>query len=161
MPGPATPRIPRRQGPRPPRPAEQAADALHSAAIHLLRSLRKQDRRLGVGPAGLSVLSVLVFGKPRTIGELAHIEQVRRATMTRIIQALERWELVERSRDTADGRRVLIRATTSGRVIMVRGRANRLAVLEERLARLGEDQLALLARAAELIERVSKDDALA
>ncbi|MGH8722113.1 MAG: hypothetical protein ACREU4_09020, partial [Burkholderiales bacterium] len=51
--------------PRPSRAAETAADGLHSAAIHLLRSLRHEDSRLGIGPAGLSTLSVLVFGGPK------------------------------------------------------------------------------------------------
>jgi len=38
-----------------------AADRLHSAAIHLLRRVRKQDEASGIGPAQLSALSVLVF----------------------------------------------------------------------------------------------------
>jgi hypothetical protein len=38
------------------------ADQLHSAAIHLLRRLRRRDIETGVGPAQLSALSVLVFG---------------------------------------------------------------------------------------------------
>jgi len=47
------------------------ADRLHSAAIHLLRRVRKQDAVSGVGPAQLSALSVLVFGGPKTLGDLA------------------------------------------------------------------------------------------
>src|SRR5262249_15974062 len=35
-----------------------AADRLHSAAIHLLRGLRRHDRESGIGPAQLSALSV-------------------------------------------------------------------------------------------------------
>jgi len=48
----------------------ETADRLHSAAIHLLRRLRVRDRESGVGPAQLSALSVLVFGGPRSLGEL-------------------------------------------------------------------------------------------
>ena len=48
----------------------EAADRLHSAAIHLLRRLRVRDREIGVGPAQLSALSVLVLGGgPRSLGE--------------------------------------------------------------------------------------------
>ncbi len=43
------------------------ADRLHSAAIHLLRRVRKQDAASGEGPARLSALSVLVFGGPMTL----------------------------------------------------------------------------------------------
>ena len=48
-------------------PLEELADRLHSGALHLLRTLRREDASLGVGPAKLSALSVLVFGGPRSI----------------------------------------------------------------------------------------------
>ena len=144
---------------RPPTPAEQAANSIHSAAIHLLRSLRRQDRRLGVGPAGLSVLSVLVFGGPRTMAQLAEIEDVKRPTMTRIVKALERWGMVER-RVGPDRRSMVVHPTSTGRTVMIRGRSNRLAVLEERMERLSESEIALLVRAATLLERISKGEAL-
>ena len=57
------------------------ADRLHSAAIHLLRRVRKQDIATGEGPARLSALSVLVFGGPKTLKELAAAEQVKPPTM--------------------------------------------------------------------------------
>lgn len=142
-------------------PAEQAADRLHSAAIHLLRTLRRQDARLGVGPAGLSVLSVLVFGGPMTIGQLAAVEQVKPPTMTRIVASLERWGMVERLADTSDRRRIVVHATPTGRTVMRRGRERRVIELAGRMSRLTEQEIALLARAAELIERVSKHDGLA
>src|SRR5947207_5638448 len=82
----------------------QTADKLHSAAIHLLRRLRVRDRESGVGPAQLSALSVLVFGGPRSLGELADAEQVRPPTMSRIVSGLERAGLVKREA-TEDGRR--------------------------------------------------------
>ena len=141
---------------RPPRPTAQAADRLHSAAIHLLRSLRREDARLGVGPAGLSVLSVLVFGGPKTIGELAAIEQVKAPTMTRIVATLERNFMAERDGDARDRRRAIIHATHHGRMIMRRGRANRVHELTSRIERLPETEIALLTRAAELIERVAR-----
>ncbi|HEV8266241.1 MAG TPA: MarR family winged helix-turn-helix transcriptional regulator [Gemmatimonadales bacterium] len=143
---------------RPPRlnPTEQAADRLHSAAIHLLRTLRREDARLGVGPAGLSVLSVLVFGGPKTIGELAAIEQVKRPTMTRIVASLERWGMVQRDGDARDRRRVVIHPTPTGRVVMRRGRMNRVYELAARMTHLTPEEITLLARAAELIERVLK-----
>src|SRR5580700_11821505 len=87
------------------RDATAIADRLHSAAIHLLRRLRVRDRETGVGPAQLSALSVLVFGGPRSLGELAEAEQVRPPTMSRIVAGLEREGLV-RGHATDDGRRV-------------------------------------------------------
>src|SRR5260370_28081290 len=68
--------------------AYHVADLLHSAAIHLLRTVRARDQRMGIGPAQLSALSVLVFGGPRSLKELADAEQVRPPTMSRIVTRL-------------------------------------------------------------------------
>ena len=138
---------------------EQAATAIHSAAIHLLRSLRREDARQGVGPAGLSVLSVLVFGGPRTMAQLADIEQVKRPTMTRIVTTLENWALVERKRG-ADRRTMVVHATPSGRTVMIRARSDRMADLEQRMEKLAESEISLLVRAATLLERISKGEPL-
>src|SRR5215472_16823368 len=91
----------------------ETADQLHSTAIHLLRRLRVRDRESGIGPAQLSALSVLVFGGPRSLGELADAEQVRPPTMSRIVSGLEKAGLVKRE-ETEDGRRVRLVATAKG-----------------------------------------------
>src|SRR5271167_1497292 len=102
-----------------PRPETLAvAGLLHSAAIHLLRRVRKQDTASGVGPAQLSALSVLVFAGPRTLGELAAAEQVRPPTMSRIVAGLKRSRLIEIARDPNDARRMSIRATAKGAQII-------------------------------------------
>ncbi|MEX2326023.1 MAG: MarR family transcriptional regulator, partial [Gemmatimonadaceae bacterium] len=75
------------------------ADRLHSAAIHLLRRLRKQDDRSGITAARLSALSVVVFAGPVTMGQLALAEQVTAPTMTRLVAAMERDGLVAREPD--------------------------------------------------------------
>src|SRR5438067_12567602 len=100
----------------------EAADRFHSAAIHALRHVRREDPATGVPPAQLSALSVLVFGGPRTLGELAAAEQVRPPTMTRIVQGLEAAGLVRRERDAQDGRIHRLTATARGRRVMQRGR---------------------------------------
>src|SRR2546430_492571 len=89
------------------------ADRLHSAAVHLLRRVRKQDVGSGVGPAQLSALSVLVFGGAKTLGELAAAEQVKPPTMSRIVAGLVRSGLVETEADAHDARRLQVRATRS------------------------------------------------
>src|ERR1700752_3152047 len=93
------------------------ADQLHSAAIHLLRRLRVRDLASGIGPAQLSALSVLVFGGPRALGELAKAEQVRPPTMSRVVAGLERSKLVRRH-PTEDARRVRLEATPKGIKLM-------------------------------------------
>ncbi|HEX9705206.1 MAG TPA: MarR family transcriptional regulator [Gemmatimonadales bacterium] len=132
------------------------AERLHSAAIHLLRRLRREDARLDapVGPAGLSVLSVLVFGGPRTVGELARAEQVKLPTMSRLVTSLERSGMVTRASDPDDRRTVVVRPTSTGRSVMRRGRERRVQALVELLRVLPAHQRKELGRAAELIENL-------
>src|SRR5207302_11170094 len=105
----------------------EAADRLHSASIHVLRRVAREDSASGLSTARLSALSVLVFGGARTLGELAAAEHVRPATMTRIVQALEDEGLVRRESDPNDGRVTRLRPTAKGKRVMWRGRERRVA----------------------------------
>jgi DNA-binding MarR family transcriptional regulator len=130
----------------------EAADRFHSAAIHALRHVRREDPATGVPPAQLSALSVLVFGGPRTLGELAGAEQVRPPTMTRIVQGLEAAGLVRRVGDPHDGRVHRLRATARGGRVMQRGRERRVENLAALLDRLPREEIARVLEAAELVE---------
>jgi DNA-binding MarR family transcriptional regulator len=130
-----------------------AADRFHSAAIHALRHVRRDDPASGLSAARLSALSVLVFGGERTLGELAAAEQVRPATMTRIVQALEEEGLLRRERDQHDGRVTRLRATTKGKRVMWRGRERRVQALASLLSRLDANEVERVREAAELVER--------
>src|SRR5437764_3389336 len=131
----------------------ETADRFHSAAIHALRHVRREDPETGLSAARLSALSVLVFGGARTLGELAAAEHVRPATMTRVVQALEEAGLVSRERDPQDGRVTRLRATAKGERVMWRGRERRVERLAELLARLSPAEVAQVREAAELVER--------
>jgi DNA-binding MarR family transcriptional regulator len=131
----------------------RGADRLHSLAIRLLRTLRRQDDASGVTAPHLSALSVLVFGGPRTIGELAAAEGVRAPSMTRIVDNLERDGLASRARDADDGRVVRVRATEAGTRVLHDGRARRVAALADRLRALDDDDLRVLDRAADVLDR--------
>jgi DNA-binding MarR family transcriptional regulator len=130
----------------------EAADRFHSAAIHALRHVRREDPATGLSAARLSALSVLVFGGPRTLGELAAAEQVRPATMTKIAQSLVEDGYARRTADPKDRRVVRLSATAKGRRVMQRGRELRVANLAKLLARLSPDELARVLEAAELVE---------
>ena len=130
-----------------------AADRFHSAAIHALRHVRRADPASGLSAARLSAMSVLVFGGSRTLGELAAAEQVRPATMSRIVQALEDDGYVRRQRDAADGRVSRIRATPKGERVLWQGRRRRVENLASLLDRLSVEEVARVREAAELVER--------
>jgi DNA-binding MarR family transcriptional regulator len=134
--------------------AERTADRLHSAAIHLLRRLRREDAESGLSAPRLSALSVVVFGGPLTLGELAKAEQVRPPTMTRLVSALEAEGLVTREPDASDGRLTRIRATPNGRTLLLRGRARRVAALTAEVRALIADDREAVARAVEILEGV-------
>jgi DNA-binding MarR family transcriptional regulator len=122
------------------------ADRLHSAAIHLLRRLRRADDASGLGAPGLSALSVIVFGGPIPIGALAAAEQVRVPTMSRLVDSLEAGGLVRRVPDASDRRVVRVEATSAGRALLHAGRERRVGVLTADVARLSPaDRKALLA----------------
>src|SRR5580698_4474318 len=125
------------------------ADRLHSAAIHLLRRVRKQDAATGEGPARLSALSVLVFGGPKTLGELATAEQVKPPTMSRIVAGLDRSCLVRITPDLYDARRMRICATAKGTRLLQKGRQLRIADLASHLDQLTPAELARVAEAVE------------
>jgi DNA-binding MarR family transcriptional regulator len=132
------------------------ADALHSAAIHLLRGVRQEDVRTGVGPARLSALSVLVFAGPMRLTDLARLEQVKPPTMTKVIAGLEAGGLVKRRPDSDDARAVKLEATARGTKLLQQGRRRRVNRLAAALQALTSDEVDVLARAAGIIERVSR-----
>ena len=140
----------------PPDPLLAAADRLHSASIHLLRALRREDVALGVGPAQLSALSVLVFAGPRTLTDLARAEQVRPPTMSRIVAALEQAGLLRRVAVPGDARASRLVPTAKGRRLMQEGRRRRIGYLATRLRRLSPSEQADLEALLPLFERVAR-----
>ena len=129
-----------------------AADRFHSAAIHALRYARREDDAGGVSPARLSALSVLVFGGPKTIGELAAAEQVRPPTMSAIVDGLEHQGLARRSPHPGDRRLVRVHASAKGKRVLERARRRRIAALADRLSDLRPEQIELVRAAAELVD---------
>ena len=134
--------------------AEALADHLHSAAIHLLRQLRKEDDASGLSAPRLSALSVVVFGGPLTLGELARAEQVKPPTMTRIVTGLEREGLVKRKGDPHDRRLTRIEATSKGLKVLAAGRARRVKKLATAVSRMEKRELAELRRGVQLLRGV-------
>src|SRR5580700_1076584 len=110
---------------------ELLADRLHSVSIHLLRRVRRVDVATGIKPAELSALSVVVFGGPLTLGDLAAAEQVRPPSMTRIVKILEANGFLTRAPDEQDRRVAWLRATPKGEQVMRQGRSARVALLAD------------------------------
>jgi DNA-binding MarR family transcriptional regulator len=132
----------------------EAADRIHSAAIHLLRRVREVDTKaMGLSPARASALSVLVFGGARSLTELAEAERVTPATMSRLVSGLERSGLARRYPDVNDARAIRIESTPKARRILERGRASRLDLLQRLLSEATDDEIEAVRVAAEAVER--------
>jgi DNA-binding MarR family transcriptional regulator len=127
------------------------ADALHSAALHLLRHARTADGEMDLDGPRASALSVLVFGGPLPLSRLARVEQVSPPAMTKTVTALEAAGLATRTRSADDARVVLVAATDAGKALLHRGRAARVRLVAKLIADLSERDRHTLRRAASLI----------
>jgi len=137
--------------------AENTAEILHSAAIHLLRSLRRSDSGSGLNAPRLSALSVIVFSGPITLGRLADAEQVRPPTMTRIVNALEAKSLVKKSARAEDRRTVHLSATIKGKRLLFRARARRIQLLAHGIAALPAKDRGTLCAAGAILGNLVRD----
>src|SRR3982751_858813 len=106
---------------------------------------------MGVTPARASALSVLVFGGPRTLTELAHAEQVTTATMSRLVTAMEEEGLVRREPHEDDARSMRLHATPKARRILEKGRRRRTEFLDSLFAHLSPREREIVRQAAELV----------
>jgi DNA-binding MarR family transcriptional regulator len=127
---------------------------MHSAAIHLLRRVREvDDEAMGLTAARAAALSVLVFGGPRSLTELAAAERVTPATMSKLVTAMEAEGLARRYPDVNDARSIRIEATAKARRILERGRSRRLDLLTGLLADATGAEIDAVRTAAEVLER--------
>lgn len=133
----------------------KVAERLHSAAIHLLRRLRKTDDASSLSPARLSILSVLVFAGQRTPGELARIEQVKPPTMTGLIRGLEKDGLVVSKVHAHDKRASIVRVTAKGKRKLKLAQELRLRQLRSLLKTLNREEMQVLAEASAVMEKLA------
>ncbi len=137
---------------------EEVGRSLHSDAIHLLRHVRTEDSAMGIGPAQASALSVVVFGGPLTLNELADAEQVRPPTMSRVVEALVSEGLVRRETNKNDRRSIIISPTDKGTKVIHEGRSRREKRLIKLLSQLNVDELRCLGKASKILSRILAPD---
>ncbi len=83
-------------------------------------SLHSKDlsRRYGLTGPQLVILNDIAGHQALSVTQLARSSSLSQATVTDILNRLEKRELVERTRDDTDRRRVMIRITDKGRDIL-------------------------------------------
>jgi|SRR5882757_5860179 len=131
------------------------ASRLRLAVVRLNRRLRAQRTNSSVTLTQVSALSALRKCGPLTPGELAAKEGVQPPSMTRVIAALEDYGFVSRRPHPTDGRQAIVELTEQGTAYLRAEVSAREAWLDSRLAGLDESDRELLARAAEIIDRMA------
>ncbi|HWD02334.1 MAG TPA: MarR family transcriptional regulator [Amycolatopsis sp.] len=131
------------------------ASRLRLAVVRLNRRLRAQRVGEDVTLTQTAALSTLHKCGPLTPGQLAAKEGVQPPSMTRVIAALEEMGLVERSPHPTDGRQAIVALSDDGLAYVKKAISVREAWLDRQLAELGEEELEVLSRAAEIIDRMA------
>jgi DNA-binding MarR family transcriptional regulator len=131
----------------------EVAARLRVAIFRAARRLR-QEAGAELGPALLAALGTIERHGPVTPSELADLEGVKRPTATRMIARLETEGLIDRARDPMDRRSSLVSVGPAGAALLRRLRKRRTAYLARRLRELGPADVAVLARATEVLERM-------
>jgi DNA-binding MarR family transcriptional regulator len=140
-----------------PAEAEEAdlGGQLRSAVGRLYRRFRSERPEGSLGDAALAVLSRLHKRGPQTLTELSEHDRVSPASMSQIVNRLTSVGYAVRTRDPADGRKVLFSATAEGDELASAARAQRNAWLEEQLRALSTEDRAAIARATALLSRMA------
>jgi DNA-binding MarR family transcriptional regulator len=114
-------------------PAEETALHLVLALHRLIRSLRGAEATAGLHPTQLLMLVQLLEGGPARIGELAARVPCSQPTATTVANGLQLGGLVQRDRDTTDGRAIRLRITDAGRAAVLEVARRQAALLTQRM----------------------------
>ncbi len=134
----------------------ELASRLRLAVTRLARRLRKEVSP-GISPSLLSALATIDRHGPTTLGDLAAHEQVQPPTMTRIVGSLVEAGLVARTVDEVDRRVCWVEVTAEGHRLVERQRRIKDAYLAKRLKPLEPGDIAVLERAAAILERLVEE----
>ena len=133
------------------------ASRLRLVLARLGRRLR-QETSEGLSPSMLSAMATLQRSPGVTLGELATVERVKPSSVTVMVGRLDEAGLVSRKPDPVDGRVTHLELSTKGRRLLERHRSAKTAYLARRLRHVDPDDVELLARATEILERIFEDE---
>ncbi|MDQ1541048.1 MAG: hypothetical protein QOH29_1774 [Actinomycetota bacterium] len=118
---------------------EVLGEALYALAAGVIR---RRSRTLSL--TSLSTLATLERTGPRRLTDLAVAEEITQPSMTSLVTQLEQLGLVERRRDLADARVVLVAITRGGRQLMRERRRVGAQALTDLIDKLDEQDVAEL-----------------
>lgn len=131
-----------------------------SVAAHLRVVIARTARRLrqeagtDLSPSQTSALAAIERHGPLTPSELARHERIQRPTATRVVAHLHEAGLIIRTADPVDRRSSVLSISPEGAALLERTRTQKDAFLARQLEGLDAEELAVLERAADILERV-------
>ena len=136
-------------------------DLAHRLRPVIARLARRMRQSAGgdLSPTQGAALNTIACHGPLTPSELAGREKIQRPTATRVLARLEEAGLIARTADPADRRSSLVAVTASGDALLAASRERKDLYLAERLDQLSPSELAVLERAAAILERVLEEGA--
>jgi DNA-binding MarR family transcriptional regulator len=132
----------------------EALDEVTRFTYRQLETLRQ------ISFSAVATLSTLDSSGPYRLTELADRQGISQPSMTAMVSRLERQDLVERRRDPADGRIVLVVITGAGQDMLRRRRTGRVAFLSSLMGALDPAEQHALANAAAALRHMTDPTAL-
>ena len=131
------------------------------AVLRLARRLRLERPDPKLGRSAISMLATLYRDGPMTAAELARREQLQPQSLSRLIAAMTKDDLIERRPHDLDGRALVLEITSKGRHELSRDmKASRAWLQAAMNAQLTSAEQKQIMQAAELMLRLtSVDDA--
>jgi DNA-binding MarR family transcriptional regulator len=131
------------------------ASTLRLSVMRLARRMRAQRADTMLTLSQLAALATLDRHGALSPGELAAHEKISPPSMTRLLGVLEGAGLVLRTAHPTDRRQVTLAVSPTGQELLKEDRRRRDVWLAQRLQDLDPDDLAVLQRAAGIIDRLA------
>jgi DNA-binding MarR family transcriptional regulator len=133
---------------------DRVAEILGDAIARIQSHTRREIARSGASLAQGRTLATLERDGPRSLTELAAIEQVSQPSMSYLVSRLELKGHVRRSADSDDGRIAVVSITGAGRGALRHLLKPRTKLLAEHLAQLPAGEVAALEAALPVLDHL-------
>jgi DNA-binding MarR family transcriptional regulator len=130
------------------------ANELRPVLLRLARELRREIHSLGVTGGQVSILAAIKHEPGITASAVAERERVSAPAMSNHVARLEKANLIARTREGVDRRRVGLTLTAEGEKVLRSVRQKRTAWLAARLDRLTNDERAQIEAAIPALEKL-------
>jgi DNA-binding MarR family transcriptional regulator len=137
------------------RDQDEVVTSLYSSLNKFSRHLRHIELPKGFTPERFRTLATIHMHGPISVTGLADKEELRPATVSRMVSSLESEGLIKRRDAKDDKRSVLISTTPKGRQMYMRANQRYLEYLGEAITSLDPDQVKLMSDLAVMLEKLS------